>query len=62
MTSFNVGYVNVNPFVRPGDSLSFETLDALPAEFETHWLRLLHFEKPLRICVDGRASRALFAF
>ena len=62
MTSFNVGYVNVNPFSRPGDSLSFETLDALPAEFETHWLRLLHFEKPLRICVDGRASRALFAF
>ncbi len=62
MTSFNVGYVNVNPFSRPGDSLSFGTLDALPAEFETHWLRLLHFEKPLRICVDGRASRALFAF
>ena len=62
MTSFNVGYVNVNPFVRPGDSLSFETLDAVEAEFETHWLRLLHFEKPLRICVDGRASRAMFAF
>ena len=62
MTSFNVGYVNVNPFSRPGDSLSFGTLDALPAEFETHWLRLLHFEKPLRICVDGRASRAMFAF
>ncbi len=62
MTSFNVGYVNVNPFSRPGDSLSFETLDTQPAEYETHWLRLLHFEKPLRICVDGRASRAIFAF
>jgi CheY-like chemotaxis protein len=62
MTSFNVGYVNVNQFSRPCDSLSFETLDALLAEFETHWLRLLHFEKPLRICVDGRASRAIFAF
>ena len=61
MTSFNVGYVNVNQFSRPGDSLSFETLDAVEAEFETHWLRLLHFEKPLRICVDGRASRAMFA-
>ena len=61
MTSFNVGYVNVNPFSRPGDSLSFEILDAHPAEYETHWLRLLHFEKPLRICVDGRAGRAMFA-
>jgi hypothetical protein len=61
MTSFNVGYVNVNPFVRPGDSLAFPTLDARPAEYETRWLRLLHFEKPLRICVDGRAGRAMFA-
>ncbi len=61
MTSFNVGYVNVNSFARPGDKLDFAALDALPAEEQTHWLRLLHFEKPLRICVDGRGNRALFA-
>ncbi|MBQ9547625.1 MAG: phosphoenolpyruvate synthase [Bacteroidales bacterium] len=58
MTSFNVGYVNVDSFAR-ADSLDFARLDALPAVEETEFLRHVRFERPLSICVDGRENRAL---
>lgn len=59
LTSFNVGYINVNPFASADDSLDFEALDAMPAEFETEFLRLVHFDAPLQLCVDGHESRAI---
>ena len=62
LTSFNVGYINVDPFGRPStDLLDFDALDALPAEFETAYLRHVHLPQPLEICVDGRENRAFIA-
>ena len=62
LTSFNVGYINVDPFGRPStDLLDFGVLDALPAEHETAYLRHVRLQQPLQICVDGRGDRAFIA-
>ena len=58
LTSFNAGYVNVDPYTRQGDNMDLAALDALPAEEETQWMRLVHLDKPLTCCVDGRSGRA----
>ena len=58
LTSFNAGYVNVDPYSRQGDSMDLSALDALPALEETPWMRLVHLDKPLSACVDGRSGRA----
>ena len=58
LTSFNVGYINVNPWGRPGEHLDFEALDALPAVRETQFLRHVRLSSPLTLCVDGRLSKA----
>ena len=59
LTSFNAGYVNVDPYSRPGDSLDLSTLDALPAVLETQWLRHVQLQDALTVCIDGKAGRAL---
>jgi CheY-like chemotaxis protein len=59
LTSFNAGYVNVDPYSRPGDSLDLKALDALPAVFETQWLRHVQLQDALTVCIDGKAGRAL---
>ena len=59
LTSFNAGYVNVDPYSRPGDFFDLSPLDALPAIFETEYLRHVRVENPVTVCVDGRAGRAL---
>ncbi len=59
MTSFNVGYVNVNAFARPGEFCDFAALSAMPAEEESVYLRLVHFDSELQCVVDGRESRAV---
>ena len=59
LTSFNAGYINVDPYTRRGDSVDLTALDALPAEEETQWLRHVRLDAPLQICVDGRSSRAI---
>ena len=58
LTSFNVGFVHVDPFARREDELDTASLDALPAEYETKYWRLIHLDEPLKICIDGRAGRA----
>ena len=57
MTSFNVGYINVDPWARD-DRFDVSILDAMPAVYESEFVRMVRFEKPLRICIDGRKSRA----
>ena len=84
LTSFNVGYINVDPWARGAGSaarpaagaaaaarlgfeadaagrLDFAALDALPALTETRYLRHVRLPQPLRLCVDGRRSRAFAA-
>jgi len=59
LTSFNVGYVNVDPYSNSDDILNFDLLDSLASELESEHIRLVHFDKQLQICIDGHANRAL---
>lgn len=59
LTSFNAGYVNVDPYSRPGDVLDLSSLDAMEALQETEFLRHIRLEEPLKVCVDGRTGQAL---
>ena len=58
LTSFNVGFVHVDPFARREDEFDTSILDALPAAEETKYWRLIRLDEPLKICIDGRSGRA----
>ena len=58
LTSFNAGYVSVDEFSRPGDSIDHDALENLPAINETPYIRHIRLDSPLKICVDGREGRA----
>ena len=58
LTSFGVGYITVNPYIQDG-SLDFERLDAMPAQYESEFVRVVRFEKPLEICIDGVGNKAI---
>ena len=62
LTSFNAGYVNVDPYTRPGDSIDLSPLDALEAVKETEFLRHVRLETALTACVDGRTGKAIIKF
>lgn len=59
MTSANAGYVNVNPFSREGEVCDLSVLDALPAVYESEFVRFVHLERELTVVVDGREGRAV---
>lgn len=59
MTSFNAGYVNVNPYSREGEMFDSAVLDAMPAVDETAYLRHVRFASDIVIIIDGRTGRAL---
>ena len=59
MTSFNVGYMNVDPWARPEDRYDNEVLDALPAIAETELVRHVRLDHPLEMYIDGFANKAL---
>ena len=58
MTSFNVGYVNVDPFGRSGDCYDEEQLNALPVVEETDLVRHAVAPEELQILIDGSNSHA----
>ena len=58
LTSFNAGYVNVDPYSRAGDALDLGQLEAREAFFETGWLRHIRLDREIKVCIDGRTSRA----
>lgn len=58
LTSFNAGYINVDPFAGRGDRLDISVLDSMPAVWETEYIRQVRFDRDVEICIDGRASRA----
>ena len=59
LTSFNVGYMNIDPWARPEDLLDTDVLDAMPAVEETDLVRHVRLEKPLEMYIDGFNSRAM---
>ena len=60
MTSFNVGYINVDPWARPAeDTYDESVLNALPAVEETDLVRHVRLDKPLEMYIDGFANKAV---
>ena len=53
LTSFGVGYFTINPSISDG-WFDENYLNSLPAEIETAYLRLVHFDHPISIKIDGR--------
>lgn len=59
LTSFNVGYMNIDPWARPDDLLDTDALDAMPAVDETELVRHVQLDKPLEMYIDGFANKAI---
>ncbi len=55
LTSFGVGYFTINPY--SGDGIfDMDYLDRQPCEYESEHVRVVRFDRPLRIGIDGRRS------
>ena len=59
LTSFNVGYINVDPWARTEDLYDESVLNALPAVEETEFVRHVRLERPLEMYIDGFANKAV---
>ena len=54
LTSFGVGYLTLAPYLNEDETLDINYLNALPAVYETQFIRHIHFESPLMVKIDGR--------
>ena len=57
LTSFNVGYLTINPFLDDG-FFDVEYLNKQEAVYEDEFLRHIQFKKPLAIIIEGKNNRA----
>lgn len=57
LTSFGVGYFTVDD--RDGGFVDTAYLDTLPAEYESDTLRVVSFQEPLTIAINGRKSKGI---
>ena len=58
VTSLGVGYLSLDPTHGDG-SLDVEQLDQMPAWFDGDYLRVVEFDEPLYIYVDGRSKKGV---
>jgi CheY-like chemotaxis protein len=56
LTSFRVGYMTINPFIKDG-FYDTDYLDGLPALYEDDFIRHVRFEEELVVRIDGRTNR-----
>ena len=61
LTSFNVGYMNIDPWARSAEHYDEAILNALPAVEETDLLRHVRLTDDLRMYIDGFKSHACIA-
>ena len=59
LTSFNAGYINIDPGARRGDHIDFALLDTMPAVEESGFIRHIRLQTDLHACIDGRENRAM---
>lgn len=59
LTSFNAGYINVDPYSNSREVFDYDRLQAMPAVAETEYLRHVRFDRELTVCIDGREGKAL---
>ncbi|MBE0655886.1 MAG: phosphoenolpyruvate synthase [Bacteroidales bacterium] len=55
LTSFGVGYLTVNPYIKDG-FYDIEYLNSQPAIFEDEFLRHIRFTEDLKIMIDGKTN------
>ncbi|MFW5877910.1 MAG: PEP/pyruvate-binding domain-containing protein, partial [bacterium] len=55
LTSFGVGYLTVNPYIKDG-YFDVDYLKKQPAIYEDDLIRHIRFSKPLKILIDGRTN------
>ena len=55
LTSFNVGYFTINPYINEG-VFDVTYLDSQPAATEDEYIRHVRFEKPFRVEIDGKKN------
>ncbi len=58
LTSFRVGYFNINPQFNEG-FFDVEYLNSQPAFYETRYVRHVRFECPFKIQIDGRHNKGV---
>jgi hypothetical protein len=58
LTSFQVGYFTINPFINDG-YYDLAYLDAQAAVYEDEFIRHVRFENPMCIKIDGKKSKAV---
>ena len=56
LTSFRVGYMTINPFIKDG-YYDPGFLDALPAVYEDEFIRHVHFTQDMVVRSDGKTNR-----
>lgn len=62
LTSLGVGYFTINPFdPTNSDYLDFDYLNSLPSLYETNNIRIVSFNKPVAIGIDGKKSKGVIA-
>lgn len=60
VTSLGVGYLTINPY--RGDGIfRQDELDAREALYDGEYLRLVRFDRPLWVCIDGRSDKGMVA-
>lgn len=58
VTSLGVGYFSINP--SEGDGIfDGKRLDAMKAEYDGEWFRVVRFDKPLTVYADGRCRKGI---
>jgi len=55
LTSFRVGYFTINPYIKDG-FYDLDFLSVQPAASEDEYIRHVHFDKPIRIEIDGKKN------
>ena len=58
LTSFGIGYLTINPYNNDG-KFEKEVLDKMDAVYESNYLRVVRFDKPLYIFIDGRKNKGI---
>ena len=58
LTSFGVGYFTVDPYTGDG-VIDIDYLNSLPAVEETERVRIIRFDEPLTIAINGRKSAGI---
>jgi hypothetical protein len=58
LTSFHVGYLTVNPYIKQG-FYNYGYLNSLPSTYEDEFIRVVHFDQELEIRLDGKHGKAV---